>query len=760
VSHEFVRSLDKGMGEAVFRRTYARPNETWAAVAKRVAEGNCAILPSGEADREAMERHLQRGSMLMSGRHLQHGDADQPDKPQELMTNCSSAATSFTKFYLLMNGSGVGRAYDDALCLTDWGWAPTVQLGLSLGHPDFERVKNMMIAESTRDPEDVYGSLTTAAQIVSNLTSVHQIVSQREFKLTGRSPRIGDDTLFKHSEGTATYVRVPDTREGWAQALEIYEAMAYGCKQGHTLYLDFSAVRSYGTPIGGMQDRPASGPESPMRAFVRVSRCDFGPEKWLQALAVDHFFSEEVQVGGARRAARMATKYWKDPGAAKFVTVKTEGGFWTANHSLTVDKEFWDEVDRDSNSVAGKLLKLVTSTAYNSGEPGLINHDRLDQAVGRPTLGAEEFFAGMDNYAPTAGKRLLKETIEAARTAPVKYITNPCGEISLSTLGGYCVIADVAPVAALPKTFAELAKGVTDEEEEAWDSSFIEACELSARALVRVNQQRSFYRAEVLRTQRIGVSLTGIHEYAWLRFGLTFDELLDDRSKEFWAMIQRASEACKNAANAYADALGVARPATVTTIKPSGTVSKLFGLTEGAHLPAYAFGVRWVQYQDNDPRLATLKEQGHPSKKYAQNPSVTLIGFPTVPLISRLGMPYVISATEASPEEQYEYLRRLEKYWIGEEQGNQISYTLKLSTASVTEEDFHRIVLTQQRTVKCCAIMPTRPDKELEAIYGYLPEEACSLERLEEVVKGIDNPSAVEDIDLEHLKCASGACPI
>ena len=32
--------------------------------------------------------------------------------------------------------------------------------------------------------------------------------------------------------------------------------------------------------------------------------------------------------------------------------------------------------------------------------------------------------------------------------------------------------------------------------------------------------------------------------------------------------------------------LGLRRPVTVTTVKPSGTISKLFGLTEGAHLPA------------------------------------------------------------------------------------------------------------------------------------------------------------------------------
>ena len=42
---------------------------------------------------------------------------------------------------------------------------------------------------------------------------------------------------------------------------------------------------------------------------------------------------------------------------------------------------------------------------------------------------------------------------------------------------------------------------------------------------------------------------------------------------------------------------GVNVPHTNTTIKPSGTVSKLFALTEGAHLPSMREYIRWVQYR-------------------------------------------------------------------------------------------------------------------------------------------------------------------
>ena len=51
-------------------------------------------------------------------------------------------------------------------------------------------------------------------------------------------------------------------------------------------------------------------------------------------------------------------------------------------------------------------------------------------------------------------------------------------------------------------------------------------------------------------------------------------------------MLEHLSEAAKEEGDAYARELGLRRPVTVTTVKPSGTISKLFGLTEGAHLPA------------------------------------------------------------------------------------------------------------------------------------------------------------------------------
>jgi hypothetical protein len=45
---------------------------------------------------------------------------------------------------------------------------------------------------------------------------------------------------------------------------------------------------------------------------------------------------------------------------------------------------------------------------------------------------------------------------------------------------------------------------------------------------------------------------------------------------------------------------GATRPHTDTTMQPAGTTSKLFGLTEGAHLPAMRECPRVVQFRNDD----------------------------------------------------------------------------------------------------------------------------------------------------------------
>ncbi|HET9018736.1 MAG TPA: recombinase [Acetobacteraceae bacterium] len=766
-----ARPLEPGMGLAVARRTVfrAEDEEDFGRVADRVAEGNMALLGAERGAAAALEQARLRnaiasGALLTSGRHLQHGDAEQPERNMEVFTNCATAIASFAKFYLLLNGSGVGRSYDDDLIAVDWADAPRLLLHLSPDHPDY--------------PADG--------------------AARRRFAATlDRADGTALDALLLPdlavAPSDAVLHRVADSREGWAKAVEVLEAMAFRRERGRTLVIDLSGIRPSGSPIRGMQGRPASGPLSLLRAFLNIARHVIEPARvrdrqgeslqpWEQALLVDHYLSMEVQVGGARRAARMATKSWRDPGVLRFIRAKSEGGLWTANHSVMVDRGFWELQRAESGRTtglaahAGTVFAEVTRCAYINGEPGFINGDQLEDHRTRFAWHKPVHEDGRDlrsaRYQVDAASGLIAQLSRQASSACFPVTTNPCGEIALHVTGGYCVIADFAPLLACPAPIDGFAPGAPPADVAAlWDARVEDSVRLGVRFLMRANRMDALYAQEVARTNRMGIGPTGLHEYAWMRFGLGFRDLLDaDAAAPFWAMLERLSAAAKEEGTAYAADLGLAEPVTVTTVKPAGTTSKLFGLTEGAHLPARRQYLRWVQFKgtqdadgtwpaDADPLLPEFAARGYPVRTLNSFPGMSIVGFPTEPLLMRLGLgDALVTAPEATPEEQYGWLRLLERHWIGAERGNQVSYTLKLYTDRVDLDGFRAIVAEEQPRVRCCAVLPSRPDHLLG--YEYLPEEEVSADRFAAIRAAIDDAARVEAVDAEHLQCAGGVCPI
>lgn len=1084
-----ARVYAKGIGDAVADRTINRKladgsREKWEDVAKRVATGNSMLHPVAQGihdEFEKMHHHLRQASILMSGRHLQHGDETQPTRPQEVFTNCSTSASTFLSFYLLLNGSGVGRSYDDAMIVADFKNLPLVIPVIDMSHAD------------CRSGEINIPDKRSCLHLYSNKEVV-------EFE-------------------------VEDSREGWAKAIEVMETMAFeGVHRDKVLLIDFSKVRPRGAPIAGMQNRPASGPGPIISAVKNISGLrDAEMAPWRAAMYADHYSAECVLVGGARRAARMATKSWTDATVLDFIQVKRGGFLWSSNNSVMVDEDFWDSVIKVEEStfvmstkdpiLQQNLLKVlvkkgvltekdlhahrvfiaICEASYfdKTGEPGLINADKLtwkneglevlhdgnfaeseryklsdsakilnknlvkawekclfkaitnpcvpgdtpiltkegyveiESVVGKSievwngkefsevtpfstgindTLNvnfsngtslrctpshkfmiadesrirkevrveAKNLLAGMKlfkysmpnivegtsfgddssaysqgfysgdgntglNYSwlyftkymcqsrltgsfgeeiassrrktwthglmldktwvPIKGDvnycmnwlaglldsdgtvctdreggnsyqitstnkefllsiRLMltrfgtQATVSAdheeglklmpdgrggskeyeckktwklvicgfdawnlnkvlgLKTTRLKYdppaepnrsaarfvtvvsveedipcetfcftelknhtgtfngiVTSNCGEVVLGAVGGYCVIADIVPYHAASKYRKDGRHSEAGRKKE-WDSDAEDAFRTATRALIRTNLMDCLYAKEVKRTNRIGVGITGLHEYAWARFGYGWKDIVDEeKSKDFWETLSVFSNACVDEARKYSKELGVVMPHTVTTIKPAGTTSKLFGLTEGAHLPSMREYLRWVQFRNDDPLIADYEKKGYPVRKLRSYNDTTIVGFPTAPTICTLGMgDKLITAAEATPEEQYQYLRLMEKYWIGgfvegrgtHSYGNQVSYTLKYFPDRVGFKEFMDTLLEGQSTIKCCSVMPQTDT----TAYEYQPEQPVTKHEFEQIAAAIQEEAEKEDIGFEHVDCSSGACPI
>ncbi len=707
-----IRPPNKGMGEAVFARVIQRTHngvkETWEDVAKRVALGNSMLHPSGEKDREFLESAIAGAACLMSGRHLQHGDETQVNRSLHVFSNCATAAFSHIEFLLLLSGSGVGRSYDDKLMLVNWAMLPHLKIMLSEEHADYQKA--------------------------------------------------AAETGLLASYSPAGAFRVADSREGWAKVVEMLEMSAFRATttgERESLVLDFTDVRPEGSPIAGMQNRPASGPVPLMVAIQKLARVakqarDEGWMPWKTAMFVDHYLAECVVVGGARRSARIALKHWKDPGIFEFIELKHKNKLWSANNSVAVDEEFWADVKKKKGP-AYIIFLAVTSAQFDhmTGEPGFINvHKVSSNKLGLQRLTADNLIDRSCYDFDDLTKTLYAAMIEAVKLLSYNMIVNPCGEIALFILGGLCIIADSVPY---------FAKSLED-----WH----EILRHIVRALIRANLMPSIYSFEVARTNRIGVGITGLHEFAWKFFQVDFKTMLDPHSYKgltFWDALAIASRVVVEEADRYSDELGVARPHTCLTFKPAGTNSKLKEISEGPHRPARRRYKRNVQFLATDPLVAKYEAAGFPVvplKDYAGN---VIVGFPAEPEICRI-MPdeLIVTATEVTLKEDFEYLQLLEDNWLEgcgahPERANQISYTMKFNADQISPKEYRERIAEFMPTVKACSMLPYT--KESLSSYEYLPEEEVTPEEYN-LLKMLVDPAVDKFVSMEYLQCETGACPL
>ncbi len=678
----------------------------------------------------------KQGVMAYAGRHLQHGDRNQKNKLGELLTNCSTAMMNWTSFWLLLKGSGVGREYSADICWVDWDFMPECRFVLEGpnqwgegGHPDYEPwIETLQSARHKYDSE---------------------------------SERV-------------RWFEVDDSAEGWVKIIQVLETASFHKNnKDHLFIFDLTKIRRKGSPIGGQQDRPASGPVPLIQALLKVTSIKgAGMRPWKQALFIDDYLAGCVALGGIRRSARMAVKYWKDRDVLEFADIKREGFLTTANNSILVDAEFWslvrDPTNRTSWAVhARRVFAAATEAAYRdgTGEPGFINVDKLSWSdEGVASITAENYIDKFyeDNVISVHRKtrEMIAYLLEKAKQKKYRVIVNPCSEIPIAVWGAYCTIGDVCGTYA--KTPQELKR----------------ACWLMARAMMRVNLMKLMYGAEVKRTMRIGVGLIGLYEFAWNHFKLNLHEILladlpedspkvraaveldpgvYERSLKFAAFIEECRLAVEESAKEFADELGVNVPHTFLTMKPAGTVSKVMDSTEAANAPTNNFYLRNNQYPKDDPQYLVLRERGYPWRDISHAyPGHHIIGFPTKQTISEMMGDKVVVAASLTPEDQYAWLRWLEKHWLGGDGNNgQVSYTMKYYPEKVSYEQFQKILIEEQSSVRCCSWMQIMDMSK----FPYQPEEPITAAQYDAYMSDIDRVQT-EGYSEDELQCESGVCPI
>ncbi len=320
----------------------------------------------------------------------------------------------------------------------------------------------------------------------------------------------------------------------------------------------------------------------------------------------------------------------------------------------------------------------------------------------------------------------------AAKRAPWFKGVNPCAEILLGNKS-FCNLTEV-----------DVGKFKGD------SSGLRRAVHIAARANYRqtcvdlrdgVLQEAWHLNNEFLRL--CGVGLTGIVRRP-------------DLGSYDYTELQRVAT---SGAYSMADELGLPRPKNVTTVKPSGTLSKIMDTTEGVHKPLGKYIFNNVNFSKHDPLVPLCRQAGYRVFDNPMDPESVLITFPVswddVPFEHVNGLHVNLESAIV----QLERYKMLMQNWCQQNVSATISYSVDEVDAIVDwlmdNWDLYVGVSFLFRAD------PTKTAKDLG--YLYLPQEVVSKEAFDEYAARIQ-PVQIDQAntldEMESMECAGGACPV
>lgn len=220
-----------------------------------------------------------------------------------------------------------------------------------------------------------------------------------------------------------------------------------------------------------------------------------------------------------------------------------------------------------------------------------------------------------------------------------------------------------------------------------------------------------------------------------------------------------------SAAYSMADDLGLQRPKNITTIKPSGTLSKVMECPEGIHVPLGKYIFNNINFGLHDPLLPALIAAGYEVRPNPLDPEGMIVKFPVkwdhVPF-TKVSKPDG-SFVEVNQESAIKQLDRYKKYqihWCQQNVSNTISYSPEEVPLII---DW--LLTNWEHYVGVSFLYRDDPTKTaLDLGYPYLPQEVVTKEAYDSYVKDLREfvlPSAdLMDHEISSDECSGGVCPV
>jgi len=475
--------------------------------------------------------------------------------------------------------------------------------------------------------------------------------------------------------------KIPDSREGWVKALG---KVLDGYFFGQEIpIMDYSLIRPAGSPIRGFGG-VASGPEPLKELLEDVARLlDERIGQTIKSSDIVDIFNMIGKCVVAGNVRRSAEIALGDLNDTEFINLKQD------KEKLVHHR--W----ASNNSVIAKVgmdySPLINGIAKN-GEPGIL------------------WLENAQKYSRINGEPDWKDKNAKG--------VNPCGEQTLESFELCCLV----------ETFPSR-HDTYEEFEETLKYAY-----LYAKSVTLLNTHWPITNAVMLKNRRIGTSQSGIID-AFVKHGR--------RTMLEWC--EKGYKYLRKLDEKFSDWMCIPRSLKITSVKPSGTVSLLPGVSPGIHYPHAEYYIRRIRISKNSDLYPLLKEAGYKIEEDIYDKNSFVVEFP-------IHEKYFDRAKkDVSIWEQFQNAVDYQRFWAD----NQVSITITFKKEEVKE--IKRCLECFEDKLKGVSLLPLKD-------HGYKqpPYEEITKEQYEEMVKNIKplKFGIVNDNPVGEEGCETDACAI
>ncbi|MHA1727713.1 MAG: HNH endonuclease [Promethearchaeota archaeon] len=354
--------------------------------------------------------------------------------------------------------------------------------------------------------------------------------------------------------------------------------------------------------------------------------------------------------------------------------------------------------------------------AHQLKENGLCYNHKV---ISVKKIGVENVYNGTVDEFHNFGIVLKEKKTKSNRPKIEIAFTSNCGEQSLESYELCCLV----------ETFPSKHDNYEEFEET------LKYAYLYAKSVTLSNTHWPVTNAVMLKNRRIGTSQSGIID-AFVKHGR--------RTILNWC--DKGYNYLKKLDDIYSNWLCIPKSIKITSVKPSGTVSLLAGVSSGIHYPHSEYYIRRIRIARNSDLIPIIKEAGYPVKMDVYNPDYQFaVEFPIHETF------YERSKFDVGIWEQFENAAAYQRHWSD----NQVSITVTFTKEEVKE--IKRCLECFEDKLKGVSMLPI-----MDHGFEQAPYEKISKEKYEEMVKNL-KPLNLQSLTTQGVGeegCTTDACLI